>query len=47
MAVEQRLTTAYDPQANALAERMMRYIAEKLTVYINKDETKWSQLIHI
>lgn len=39
MVVQQRFTTAYHPQANALAERMMRYIAEKLTAYIDKSET--------
>lgn len=45
MAVEQKFTTAYHSQVNASAERMMRYIAEKLTAFINKEETNWAEII--
>lgn len=44
LAVEQRFTTAYHPQPDALAHRMMRYIAERLTASISKDETDCFQI---
>lgn len=39
MAIQQKFTTAYHPQSNALAERMIKYMAKKLAMYINTDET--------
>lgn len=39
MAIKQRFTTANHPQSNALAGRMIKYVAEILTPYINTDKT--------
>lgn len=42
---QQRLTTAYHPQANAFPERMMRCFGEKLSLYVNSSQTDWSSYV--
>lgn len=44
IGVEQRFTTSYHPQSNALVERMMKFLTEKMTAYINQKQDNRAEI---